>query len=93
MAIVSVCKNKHEADVKVFLVSYKHEADLLYCEVKQKFDGKGDALWFFTDKDYEATVKIFWVEGRHEADIKVFKVDQKFEAKWVNSNKFVSRLG
>ncbi|MBA15671.1 MAG: hypothetical protein CMN73_04865 [Sphingomonas sp.] len=61
--------------------------------MKQKFDAKGDALWFFTDRDHEATAKIFWVNGKHEADVKVFKVDQKFEAKWKGSNKFVSRLG
>ena len=64
-----------------------------FFKVDKERDAKGDALWYFVEKEREATIKVFWVEKERDADIKVFKVDKDRNAKWNKSNSWTARLG
>ena len=78
---------------KVFVVQKEREADVKIFNCSKDRDAKGDALWYFVEKEREATVKVFWVEKERDADIKVFKVDKDRNAKWNKSNSWTARLG
>lgn len=92
MAKVYVCGKESDADVKIFAAKNDFEADLLYCDVSQEYQAKGDALWFFTDRDSRASVKVFWTDQKHKADLNVFKVKEAYKAKWRKSHKWTNRL-
>jgi hypothetical protein len=93
MAKVFVVNQKYNATVKMFAVRNGYGTDLIYCEVKEDYRAKGDALWYYVKHEYEATCKIFWVQHDYEADVKVFKTNRESEAKWKKSNQFQNRIG
>jgi hypothetical protein len=92
MARIYLVDKDYKADVKVFEVNHKDEADLLYCLVDKDTKAQGDALWYYVDKDYDATCKVFCVDHDYNADLKIFRVNNYNEAKWQNNHKLKNKI-
>lgn len=92
MALVYVTDIEYQADIKVFAVNEKYQADLCFSRLIE-ITRPIRSQMVFEDKDYKATVKIYWVEHEYQADLKVFRVTQEHLAGWQKSHRLITRLG
>ena len=63
--------------VTIHLLATDKEQDLS----DNKYQAKGDTVWFFTDNKSRADKKIFWESNKYNADLKVFETDNKYQTK------------
>ena len=76
--IVSYVKYKHEADLIVYEVDYKWQADICYTICANRYEAK-DGIWCISDR--KEGIRLYRAKYRHEADILVFRVKYKHEIK------------
>ena len=77
----------------MFLEKKDYKVDLVFFEVTKEYKAKGDALWFFVDREYQADFTVFWTDKEYKADLNVFKTDKDYKAKWNKNHKLQSRIG
>ena len=86
--VVYSCKDKYDANVKVYVVSSKSDADLVVYKAKDKYDASDNkGIWFFTEDKYDAKKKIYFVDSKYDADLLVYFTEDKYDAEWKNSSK------
>ena len=76
--IVSYVKYKHEADLIVYEVDYKWQADICYTICANRYETK-NGVWYISDR--KEGIRLYRAKYRHEADILVFRVKYKHEIK------------
>ena len=72
----------HEADLRVYITPYAHQADLLVYRVTSSSEAKRPGLWYYTKYAQQADKKIFIVQYEHQADLKIHFVKYKSQAGW-----------
>ena len=77
------------ADVKIYLVKNRSEADLCVYVTSSQNSAKGkDHVWYYTNRGSQADIKIYFVSSRSQANVTVFIVKNESEAGWLKSNPF-----
>ena len=86
--LVYVTKNPAEATVRVFVTTYRNDADVIVFKTpfaKNCVGNKG--LWYFPKFSGEADKRIYLVDSKLTADLVVFYTPNSAEAGWKNKKK------
>jgi hypothetical protein len=85
--LIYSCRNRYDADFKVFIVENRYGADLLVYKVDNRYDVDKAGRWFFVENQYDADKKIWFAENRYDADLLIFFVENRYDAGWKNRSK------
>ncbi len=81
-------KSTYEAEIKVFVVEFASQADLLVCEVDDVSQAeKNEGRWFFVHSENAMAKKICFIDNAFQADLRVYFVKNCSQAGWQNRAK------